>query len=60
MTIDTAAITEGITTFINDALGYLPLGLAIFGIPAGLVLGLRFGGSLIKMVQGAFGSLGSK
>jgi hypothetical protein len=58
MTLDTTPIQEGVTTFISNVFVYLPLGLAIVGIPAAIVGGMKFGGSLVKMVLGALGGIG--
>lgn len=56
MSIDTTPIQEGITDFINNVFVYLPLGLAIIGIPSAIVAGIAFGGRLVKMVGSALGS----
>lgn len=58
MSVDTAPIEEGVTTFINNVFVYLPLGLAIIGIPAAIIAGLNFGGRLVAMVSSALGKGG--
>lgn len=55
MSVDTTPIEEGVTDFINAVFTYLPLGLAIIGIPAAIVAGLNFGGRLVSMVSSALG-----
>lgn len=56
MSIDTTPIQTGITNFINNVFVYLPLGLAIIGIPAAIITGIAFGGRLVKMVSSSLGS----
>ncbi|MCA0453413.1 MAG: hypothetical protein LCI00_05520 [Chloroflexi bacterium] len=58
MSIDTTAITTGVTDLINQAFEFLPLGLAIIGIPTALFVGIRFGGRIAQMVAGALGGSG--
>ena len=55
MTIDTAPITDAVTSLVNNAIGFLPLGLAIVGIPAAIGIGLAFGGKIVNMVKAGFG-----
>lgn len=56
MTIDTSEIEEGVTTLVQNAIDFLPLGLAIVGIPAAIGIGIAFGGRIVSMVKGAFGT----
>lgn len=55
MSIDTAAITESVTTVINQALGFLPIGIAVVGIPAAIAIGLGFAGKLVNYIKSGFG-----
>lgn len=55
MTIDTAPITDAVTALVNNAIGFLPLGLAIVGIPSAIGIGLAFGGKIVNMVKQGFG-----
>lgn len=56
MTIDTTEIETGVTTLVQNAIDFLPLGLAIVGIPAAIGIGIAFGGRIVNMVKSAFGS----
>jgi hypothetical protein len=56
MTVDTSALTEGITDFINNVFAYVPLGLTIIGIPAAIGVGIAFGGRLVGFVKSALTS----
>ncbi len=51
--IDTTAITDGMTTFINNVFVYIPLGLAIIGIPSAIGVGIMFAGKMIDYVRSA-------
>lgn len=55
MTIDTAPITEAVTTVTQQGIDFLPLGIAIVGIPAAIGIGLAFGGRIVSMIKSAFG-----
>jgi len=56
MTIDTTQIEAGVTTLVQNAIDFLPLGLAIVGIPAAIGIGIAFGGRIVNMVKSAFGT----
>lgn len=56
MTVDTSAIQSGVTDLVNNAINFLPLGLAIVGIPAAIGIGIAFGGKIVGMVRSAFGA----
>lgn len=58
MTVDTAAIEEGVQQFLNNVFVYLPLGLLIVGIPAAIGVGIKFGGGIVNMVGAALGNIG--
>ncbi len=51
--IDTTAITDGMTTFINNVFVYIPLGLIVVGIPSAIGLGIAFAGKMIDYVRRA-------
>lgn len=55
MTIDTTAIESGVEELVQNAIDFLPLGLAIVGIPAAIGIGIAFGGKIVSMVRSAFG-----
>jgi hypothetical protein len=55
MSIDTAAITDSVTTVINQALDFLPIGIAVVGIPAAIAIGLGFAGKLVNYIKSGFG-----
>lgn len=55
MTIDTSALTTGLTDFLNSVFTYVPLGLTIIGVPAAIGIGIAFGGRLIGYVKTALG-----
>jgi hypothetical protein len=56
MTIDTSEIEDGVTALVQNAIDFLPLGLAIVGIPAAIGIGIAFGGRIVMMVKSAFGT----
>lgn len=51
--VDTAPITEGMNTFLTSVFNFVPLGLAIVGIPSAIGLGIAFAGKMIDYVQSA-------
>jgi hypothetical protein len=53
MTVDTTALTDAVTTFITQVFNYIPLGLAIVGIPSAIGVGLLFGGRIVGFVKSA-------
>jgi hypothetical protein len=55
MTIDTAPILSGVNGLVNQAITFLPLGLAIVGIPSAIGIGLAFGGKIAGMIKSGFG-----
>lgn len=55
MTIDTSEIEDGVTTLVQNAIDFLPLGLAIVGIPSAIAIGIGFGSRIVQMVKSAFG-----
>lgn len=56
MSIDTAAITAAVEDFMNQVFQWLPIGVAIVGVPAAIGAGIAFGGTIISKVRGALGS----
>lgn len=55
MSIDTTPITNMVTNLVNQSVGFLPLGMAVLGVPAAIGIGLAFGGKIVSMIRSGFG-----
>lgn len=55
MTIDTVPITDGVTQFVQLAVGYIPLGVTIVVVPVAIALGLRLADWIAKTMKNSFG-----
>lgn len=55
MSIDTSVITESVSTVVQQGIDFLPVGIAIVGIPSAIGIGLAFGGRIVGMIKTAFG-----
>lgn len=51
--IDTAPITDGMNIFLTNVFNFIPLGLAVVGIPSAIGLGIAFAGKMIDYVRRA-------
>ena len=55
MTIDTSAINDSVNTFVQLAIGYVPLGINIVIIPVGLIVMFRLASRITNKIVTAFG-----
>lgn len=60
MSLDTSALTDGVTDILQQLFNYVPIGIAIFGAIGALVGGLMFGQKLVNVVVTALSRFGGK
>lgn len=53
--VDTGPLIEGVNSMLSSVFTWVPIGLAILAPVAAIAIGLKFGGRIVSMVQGAFG-----